>query len=96
MVTLASKRLFALYLEGYHASSANSQAECRQAIQEVAADGAPAAMVWLDAKAGGLAVQVGLPHVVQACEAAVVIPVATLRSEGAQPALVDAVQAALQ
>jgi hypothetical protein len=96
MVTLASKRLFALYLDGYHASSAESQAECRHAIQDVAADGARAAMVWLDARTGGLAVQVGLPHVVQACEAEVVIPVATLRAEGAQPALVDAIQAALQ
>jgi hypothetical protein len=96
MVTLASKRLFALYLEGYRAGSADSQAACRQAIRDVAADGAAAAMVWPDARTGGLAVQVGLPHVVQACEAAVLIPVATLRAEGAQPALVDAIQAALQ
>jgi hypothetical protein len=94
MVTLASKRLFALYLEGYRAASADSQAECRQALQDFAADSAPPAMVWLDAKTGGLAVQVGLPHVMQACEAAVVVPVATLRAEGAQPALLDAIQAA--
>ena len=29
MVTLVSKRLFALYLEGYRAGSADSQVECR-------------------------------------------------------------------
>ncbi len=52
-------------------------------------------MAWLDAKAGGLAIQFGLPHVVQACEVAA-IPAATLRAEGAQPALVDALQAARQ
>ena len=50
----------------------------------------------LGSKAGGLAVQFGLPHAVQACQAAVVIQVATLRAEGALPALVDAIQAARQ
>jgi hypothetical protein len=47
-------------------------------------------------KAGGLVVQFGLSHGVQACEATVVIPVATLRAEGTQPAQVDAIQAARQ
>jgi hypothetical protein len=53
-------------------------------------------MAWLDARKGGLAVEPGLPHVVQACEAAVVIPVATLQAEGVQPVLLAAIQAALR
>jgi hypothetical protein len=53
-------------------------------------------MAWLDAKTGGLGVQFELVHVVQACEMPIVIPLATLRVEGAQPALVDAVQKAQQ
>jgi len=97
MVTLASKRLFDLYLAGYRAgdSSADAQ-ECRQAIQDSAGDNPPPLMAWLDAKAGGLAVQFDLPHAVQACEEAVVVPLATIRAEGAQVIVVDAIQKARQ
>ncbi len=96
MVTLAAQRLFALYLDGYHPSDDSAADQCKQAIQDFAGGDAPAMIAWLDARTGGLAVLLGLPHVVQACEAAVVIPIATLRAEGAQPGLVDAIQAARQ
>jgi hypothetical protein len=95
VVTLASKRLFALYLAGYRAGEAPSSdlAECKQAFVAEATDGPPGMMVWLDAKGGGLAVQVGLAHVEKACEEPVVIPAAVLRAEGAQPALLKAFEA---
>jgi hypothetical protein len=94
MVTLASQRLFDLYRAGY--SAANSDSDCQHAIEDSGRGGPPAMMAWLDAKTGGLGVQFDLVHVVQACEMPIVIPLATLRAEGAQPALVDAVQKAQQ
>lgn len=51
-------------------------------------------MAWLDAKVGGVAVQFDLPHVVQACADDVVIPTKTLREEGVQTVLIDAIEAA--
>lgn len=92
IVTLASKRLFELYMAGYRAGEAPSSdlEDCKEALRGEATDTPPGMMVWLDAKVGGLAIQVGLPHVVQACEEPVVIPTATLRTEGAQPALLSA------
>jgi hypothetical protein len=95
MVTLTAKRLFALYLDGYRANNGSADEQCKQVVQDLASGDAPAMMAWLDARKGGLAVEPGLPHVVQACEVAVVIPVATLQAEGAKPVLVDAIQAAL-
>jgi hypothetical protein len=96
MVTLSSKRLYALYIAGYDSGSgsAEDRAACKDAVQNIDSDGPPAMMAWLDSKLGGLAVQDDLPHVVQACAVPVVIPVATLRAEGAQPALLDAIEAA--
>lgn len=99
MVTLASKRLHALYLAGYRPKTAGSKTddadkECREAVTETYDGQPPAMMAWLDAKAGGLAVQFDLVHAVQACADTVVIPVATLRREGAQPLLADALEAA--
>ncbi len=98
MITLASQRLIELYLAGYGAGKGPKiDPDCEQAIKEyVSKDTPPAMMAWLDAKSGGLAVQFDLPHVVQACAVPVVIPRATLRAEGAQPALVDAIQKAAQ
>ena len=105
IVTLASRRLFDLYLAGYGTGEdkRDDLDECKQAFKDLAGDGPPGKdlagdgppgmMVWLDAKGGGLAVQVGLPHVVQACEEPVVIPAAVLRLEGAQPALLRAFEA---
>jgi hypothetical protein len=49
---------------------------------------------WLDAKSDGLAVRFDLPHGVQACADAVVIPAVMLRCEGAQAVLIDALPAA--
>jgi hypothetical protein len=92
IVTLAAKRLFELYMAGYRAGEAPSSDldECKQSLRDQATDAPPAMMVWLDAKEGGLAVEVGLAHVEQACEESVVIPAATLRTEGAQAALLKA------
>jgi hypothetical protein len=92
IVTLASKRLFELYLAGYGAGDPprSDLEECRQAILDQATDGPPGMMVWLDGQGGGLAVQVGLPHVMKACEDPVVIQAAVLRAEGAQPTLLKA------
>ena len=97
MVTLASKRLFELYLAGYRAGDKSADArECKQVIQDSAGDNPPPMMVWLDAKVGGLAVQFELPHAVQVCEETVVVPLTTIRAEGAQSILVDAIQKAQQ
>jgi hypothetical protein len=92
VVTLAAKRLFQLYMAGYGAAEATRSdlEECKQALLGQATDGPPGMMVWLDAKGGGLAVQVSLPHVEKACEEPVIVPAAVLRAEGAQPALLTA------
>jgi hypothetical protein len=97
MVTLASQPLFELYLAGYGAAKgAGADPECEQIIKDSGNGGPPAMMAWLDANAGGLAVQFDLPHAVQACAVPVVIPVAALRAQGAQPGLLDAIQKARQ
>ena len=92
VVTLASKRLFDLYMAGYGAGEApgSDLDDCKQALLNEAEDGPPGMMVWLDAKGGGLALQLGLPHVMAACEEPVIIPAAVLKTEGAQPALLKA------
>ncbi len=96
MITLSSKRLTELYFAGYrtHAKPDPEDAECRQAMKDAAADSPPAMMVWLDAKAGGLAIQFDVAHVIQACADPVVISFATLRQLGASARLVDAIDAA--
>jgi hypothetical protein len=99
MVTLASPRLHSLYLSGYDRAiqaagndvPAEDLASCKEAVQET---DNPPMMVWLDAKSGGIAIQFDLPHAVQACAAPVVIPVAVLRADGANVALLDAIDAA--
>jgi hypothetical protein len=95
VVTLASKRLFDLYMAGYGAGGTprSDLQECKQALLDAATDGPPGMMVWLDAPGGGLAVQVGLAHVEKACEEPVVIPAAALRTEGARAALLKAFDA---
>lgn len=92
VVTLASKRLFDLYMAGYRAGEAPSADldACKQAFVESTSGGPPAMMVWLDAKGGGLAVQVELEHAEAACVEPVVISAAVLRTEGAQSALLKA------
>jgi len=82
-------------MDGYGAGQApdGDLAECRQAVLDQATNGPPGMMVWLDAKKPGLAVQISdLPHVVAVCGTPVVIPAAVLRSEGAQPALLKALE----
>jgi hypothetical protein len=93
MVTLASPRLFELYRAGY---GTVGDPDCRQVIDDSGASVPPAMMPWLDAKAGGLLIEFDLAHAVQACEKPVVVPLATLRAEGAQAALVDAIERAHQ
>jgi hypothetical protein len=95
MITLASPRLFDLYRAGYGEGS-QVDPNCQQVIADSGSNAPPAMMAWLDAKAGGLAVQFDLPHFAQACALPIVIPLATLRAEGAQPLLLDAVQKAQQ
>lgn len=95
MVTLASQRLFELYRSGY-ATPNGADSDCQQAIDDSGRNGPPAMMAWLDARTGGLAVQYDLIHIVQACEKPIVIPLATLRAEGVQPAVLDAIQKAQQ
>ena len=93
IVTLASERLFQLYMDGYGAGQASGADldACKQALKEAASDGPPAMMVWLDGKQHGLAVEISdLPHAVAVCETPVTIPATVLRAEGAQPALLTA------
>jgi hypothetical protein len=97
MVTLASQRLFELYLAGYRAANGPAaDPDCGQVIEDSDASGPPAMMAWLDARTGGLAVQFDLIHALQACAKSIVIPLSTLGAEGAQNDLVDAVQKAHQ
>lgn len=94
VVALASPRLRALYAARYDAT-ARAQGSPDECIGLAAEDGFVAPMLaWLDARAGGLVLQFDLAHVVQACSAAVVIPVAILQREGASPRLVRALLAA--
>ena len=104
MVTLASRRLYSLYLAGYdraiHMPGVDIDAKdreetiasCKEAVRETTDP--PAMMAWLDARQGGLAVQYDLAHAIQVCAAPVIIPVATLRADGASAALLDAIEAA--
>lgn len=98
IVTLASKRLHALYLERYRPDTAGSKddadRQCREAVSETFDGKPPAMMVWLDARQDGLALQFDLAHVVQACADTVVLPTDVLRKEGAARVLTDAIDAA--
>ena len=96
MITLASPRLYKLFLSGYDLGSgtAEDRASCKDAVQNIGSDGPPAMMVWPDAKRGGLALQYDLSHVVQACAVPVVVPIGTLRTDGVQPPLLNAIEAA--
>lgn len=94
-VRLRSARLWALYLAGYdHDGGPSEDAECRNALAGEGAGGPPAMSAWLDARQGGLVVHFNLPPVVQNCAEPGLIPAATLRQEGADPALTQALGAA--
>jgi hypothetical protein len=92
-VRLASGRLHALYLAGYGETEQGANPDCRDAVTDTP-DQPPPASVWPDAKAGGLAVQFDVAHVAEACALPVVIPLATLKAEGASGALTAAIAAA--
>lgn len=52
-------------------------------------------ILWIDAEAGGVAMQIAeLPHVVAACNETAVMTTDELRKRGAKPALTDAIDAA--
>ena len=95
VVTLASPRLYALYRKGYDVGPVDEDSrECREAVDAEGADGPVPMLAWLDAKAGGLALQFDFPHAEQACSEPVVIPLEVLSREGASPRLIAALQAA--
>lgn len=58
-------------------------------------DGDLSLVLWIDAKAQGVSMQIAdLPHVVAACNEAVVMKTDELRTRGAKPALTNAIDAA--
>ncbi len=95
-VTLASARLYGLFLAAYDRVHAQANdAECRNVVRQAGSGGPPGLSAWLDGKQGGLTLQLDVAHAVQACGDPVLIPLDTLRAEGARPMLVDALAAAM-
>ncbi|HEX2944173.1 MAG TPA: hypothetical protein VHO91_24165 [Rhodopila sp.] len=83
-----SPALKAMYLR-----AAKLDADCTQALRETDLS----FMLWPDAQRNGVALAPsGLPHVIAACGADVVIPVPELRKLGVAPALLDAIATAYQ
>ena len=95
MVTLASPRLFALYVAGYEAAlrAEDAPAECDGAVGEGGLN-AQALQAWLDGPRGALVLQFDFNHAMQACSTPVLIPAEVLQREGASPRLVNALLAA--
>lgn len=95
MATLASRRLTALYREGYrHESGDMTEDEaCIDTVSEWEGDATPM-LAWLDARQGALMLQFDLNHAMQTCSAPVAIPLATLAREGASPRLLAALRRA--
>jgi hypothetical protein len=91
MVTLASQRLFELYLAGYRA--ANPDPACVAEVER-GLNGPPGMMAWLDAKVGGLALQFDLFGATRGCSMPIVIPIPTLSAEGVKPELLESIRAA--
>jgi hypothetical protein len=92
MVTLASQRLFELYLAGYHATNPNNP-DCEAAIEN-GLNGPPGMMAWFDAKVGGLALQYDLSGALRGCSTPIVIPISTLSAEGVKPEVLESIRAA--
>jgi hypothetical protein len=85
---LASPALTALYLK-----LSKPDADCTPALRDTGLQ----FILWPDAVRGGVAMQPSdLPHVIAACGPDVVIPLATLRTLGVEPALLDAIAAGHQ
>jgi hypothetical protein len=81
----ASAALTKLYL-----TLAKPDADCASALREADLQ----FMLWPDAARDGVAMQPsGLPHAIAACGDDAVIPLATLRTLGAEPGLVSAIEA---
>lgn len=80
-------------LEWYRAEAVRQRGapdECKDVIADIGS-----LVLWIDAKAGGVAMQPeGLPHVIAACGETVVMSAAELRRQGASPKLVAAIEAA--
>lgn len=66
----------------------------QESIAGQADDGPVPTLAWPEASGGGLALQFDLPHVMRNCSEPIVIPLATLRREGASPRLIAALTAA--
>lgn len=95
MITLGSKRLYELYMAQYRAGERKDDKECTEAMEGMGgADREPTFTPWLDAKGGGLGINVDVPHVIQACADSITIPLATLRAEGVGDAMLKAIEAA--
>jgi hypothetical protein len=85
---LASPALTALYLK-----LSKPDADCGSALRDADLQ----FMLWPDAARQGVAMQPsGLPHVIAACGDDAVIPLATLRTLGVEPAVLDAIAAGHQ
>lgn len=85
---LASPALTALYLK-----LSKPDADCASALHDTDLQ----FILWPDAARQGVAMQPsGLPHVIAACGDDAVIPLATLRTLGVEPALLDAIAAGHQ
>lgn len=99
LVTLSSARLHRVYLDAYRPRTGKpaedaSDDECREAVAATRDGKPPGMMAWLTPGGEGLAVQFDLEHAVQACADEITIPIATLRTEGASPGLIRALETA--
>jgi hypothetical protein len=96
--TLSSARLHRLYLDQYRrradsAGADEDDVECREAVATLRNGQVPRMMVWFKGREG-LSIQFDLEYAAEACADEVIIPVATLRAEGASADLVRALEAA--
>lgn len=92
-IQLTSEPLMKLYQQLYRQPRQEDDKECADAIS-MSGDEIPPFVAWLDAGTGGVGLLPDLPHVIQACADPVVIPVATLRAQGAPAEALAAIQAA--
>lgn len=93
MPALESKRLQALYIQAYLKGDHADDKQCREAV-ETADGGEPRFQAWLDAESGGLAYVMQLNDFEKACMDEFVLPLETLREEGASATLLSALAAA--
>ena len=88
-----SPALIAWYREQVRAAN-GADKEWAEGCNDVL-DGDLSLVLWIDAKAQGVSMQIAdLPHVVAACNEAVVMKTDELRKRGAKPALTNAIDAA--